>query len=221
MRALVIAPHPDDEILGVGGVIARLSREGHEVHVVVITMGQPPLFSEEFVRQVRAEAAEAHAYLGVTETSFLDGFPAAGLDSVPSHRLNDAIARILIDKEPELLFVPFAGDLHIDHRIIFASTLVAARPIQEFKIKTIYAYETLSETNWYAPPITPGFLPNSFFDITDVLDMKLEALRFYKSQLKPFPNERSLEAVHALARFRGATVGFEAAEAFVMLRDRQ
>jgi LmbE family N-acetylglucosaminyl deacetylase len=221
MRVLVIAPHPDDEVLGVGGVIARMSREGHEVQVVVITTGQPPLFSEQFVLQVRKEAAEAHRLLGVMETSFLDGFPAAGLDGVPSHRLNEALTRVLTEKQPELLFVPFPGDIHLDHRITFTSALVAARPIHEHKVKAIYAYETLSETNWFAPPVTPGFLPNTFFDITEVLDTKLEALKAFKSQMKSFPNERSLEAVTALAKFRGATVGFAAAEAFVLLRHRQ
>lgn len=218
MRALVIAPHPDDEILGVGGVIARLSRVGHEVDVVVVTTGKPPLFDEEYVRQVRREASEAHEILGVRETTFLEEFPAAGLDGVPAHRLNQVLTEVLREKRPDILFVPFAGDIHRDHQMTFASALVAARPVHEWKVRAIYAYETLSETNWYAPPVTPAFLPNSFFDIAEVLEVKLDALRAYRSQVKPFPNERSLEAVEALARVRGATVGVEAAEAFVLIR---
>jgi LmbE family N-acetylglucosaminyl deacetylase len=218
VRALVVAPHPDDEILGAGGVISRLSQTGHDVEVVVVTSGQPPLFTESYVQRVQDEARQAHRTLGVKESIFLEGFPAAGLDALPSHRLNHALTEVVTTRAPDWLFLPFAGDIHRDHQIVFTSALVAARPSGPHRVRAIYAYETLSETNWHAPPITPGFHPNIFFDVTDFLPAKLEAMECYASQLKPFPNERSLEAVKALARYRGATVGVEAAEAFVLVR---
>jgi LmbE family N-acetylglucosaminyl deacetylase len=218
VRAIIIAPHPDDEILGTGGVISRLSRAGHEVDVVIVTCGQPPLFTKACVQKVRDEARQAHRSLGVRETVFLEGFPAAGLDALPSHRLNQALTEVVTARTPDWLFLPFAGDIHRDHQIVFTSALVAARPSGSHRVRAIYAYETLSETNWHAPPITPGFHPNIFFDITGSLPAKLQAMEYYASQLKPFPNERSLEAVKALARYRGATVGVEAAEAFVLVR---
>lgn len=217
-RALVIAPHPDDEVLGVGGTIARLAHEGHDVFVAIVTHGDPSMFDSAFVAKGRQEALNAHRLLGVRDTFFMEGFPAALLDTIPHSRLNEALKKVLRDVRPQLLFIPFNGDVHMDHRIIFESALVAARPSNTYHIRAIYAYETLSETNWNASLLTPGFFPNTYFDISAFLEVKLEAMKMYQTQLKVFPHERSLEAIRALARSRGATVGFEAAEAFVLIR---
>jgi LmbE family N-acetylglucosaminyl deacetylase len=116
------------------------------------------------------------------------------------------------------VLVPFVGDVHIDHQLIFQSAMVAARPHQAAYPTMILAYETLSETNWNAPYLTPGFLPNVFVDITDTLDLKLQAIAAYGSQLRASPHERSIEALKALATLRGATVHRPAAEAFVLVR---
>lgn len=218
MRVLVIAPHPDDEILGVGGTIAKLTQAGHDVHVTIITSGQPPLFDEESVRKVRSEALAAHQIVGLENTRFMEGFPAAGLDTVPGSLLNAAISEELDRIVPDVLFIPFGGDIHYDHQTVFTASLVAARPHRKRIIKAILAYETLSETNWYAPPITPGFMPNTFVDISSVLEAKISAFAAYESQVQESPHERSLDAVRALARVRGATVGVEAAEAFILVR---
>jgi LmbE family N-acetylglucosaminyl deacetylase len=218
MRVAVFAPHPDDEVLGVGGTMARLASEGHDVYVVIVTRGDPVLFAPESVALVQGEAREAHRRLGVKETLFLEGFPAALLDTVPHARLNDALGQVLTNLEPEVILVPFVGDLHQDHRLIFHSLLVAARPGTRPPGAALYAYETLSETNWHAAPYTPAFCPNTYVDITAFLADKLEAMRTFRSQLKPFPHERSLEAVEALARLRGATAGVAAAEALILLR---
>lgn len=214
---VVLAPHPDDEVLGVGGTIARLSSEGRDVHVVIVTRGGPPLFDEAFIERGRAEAREAHEVLGVKETIFLDGFPAALLDTVPQSTLNAGVREAIDALEPELLFIPFPGDLHIDHRKIAEAALVAARPNRSHGIRTVLAYEALSETNWSAPG-TAGFSPNVFVDIAAHLETKLEAMGRFASQLRPFPHERSLEALRALALGRGATAGMRAAEAFVLVR---
>jgi len=175
-RVLVIAPHPDDEILGVGGTIARLAHEGYEVFVVIVTRGDPTMFDPVFIEKGRQEALEAHQLLGVCDTIFLEGFPAALLDTIPHCRLNDALQEVLHNLTPDILFVPFYGDVHIDHRLIFESVLVATRPNNVHQVKAIYAYETLSETNWNAPPITPGFLPNTYIDISAFLEVKLRAM---------------------------------------------
>lgn len=198
--------------------MARLSHEGHDVFVTLVTRGDPSLFDPAFVEQVRREALEAHQRLGVRDTIFLEEFPAALLDTIPHARLNEAMGKLLDDVNPELLFLPFNGDLHRDHRLVFESALVAARPHSARSVQAIYAYETLSETNWNAAPLTPGFWPNTYVDISDFLKVKLEAMSIYQSQVKPFPHERSLQALESLARLRGATVGFEAAEAFVLIR---
>ena len=216
-RILVVAPHPDDEILGVGGTIARAARAGNEVFVAVVTTGQQPDFSASETARIRAEAAKAHAVLGVEEVLWLD-LPAARLGEVSHPARNAALTKIVKQIAPTTLFLPFAGDIHIDHQMTFLSAMVAARPHQETFPGTILAYETLSETNWNAPYLSPTFAPNVFVDITVTLQAKLEAMRMYKSQLRSFPHERSIEALKALATLRGATVHRPAAEAFVLVR---
>lgn len=215
---LVVAPHPDDEVLGVGGTTARLADEGKDVVVTIVTRGGPPLFESSLAERTRAEAARALEVLGGRGPIFLDGFPAALVDTVPHSELNAALGRVIEDVDPEVLFVPFYGDLHLDHRLVFESTLVASRPREGRRLRAVYAYEVMSETNWNAPSITPSFAPNVFVDIAPYLDRKLAAMKAYETQVKPFPHERSLEALRALAELRGATVGFRAAEAFMLIR---
>lgn len=216
-KILVIAPHPDDEVLGVGGTIARYSEEGAEVYVVVATKGFPPDYPEDAYLLARQEASSAHAILGVKETIFLD-FPAARLDTVPHRDVNGKLCEIVRRIVPNKLFVPFVGDIHMDHQLIFLSSLVAARPNHPQAPKEIYAYETLSETNWNAPYLAPNFVPNVFIDISAYLETKLQAMQMYASQIQPFPSERSEECLRALATLRGATVGRFAAEAFCLIR---
>jgi len=214
---LVIAPHPDDEVLGAGGAMARWVREGHSVQVAVVTRGRPPLYPEEGEAQCREEARAAHGRLGVATTWYLD-LPAAELDVMPHRVLNGKLGEIIRACDPDELYLPFPGDVHLDHQLVFHSALVAARPNRTGYPEQVYAYETLSETNWNAPFLTPSFVPNHFVDITGTLDAKLEAMALYRSQLQPAPHERSLAAVRALATLRGATVGLGAAEAFVTIR---
>ena len=216
-RTLVIAPHPDDEVLGAGGTIARLSDGGADVFVAVATTGRPPLFDAAAVERVRAEAAEAHAILGVRETRYLDQ-PAAELDATPHRVLNAAVDALVRELEPQTLFVPFANDIHLDHQLVALSSMVAARPRDGTFPREVLAYETLSETNWNAPYLLPGFQPHLFVDIADTLPRKLAAMQAYASQVRPAPDERSLPTLQALATLRGATVHRAAAEAFVQIR---
>lgn len=217
MTILVFSPHPDDEVLGVGGSIAALARDGHAIHVVIVTKGDS-LFDAQFIEQGRAEARKAHEILGVTATHFLDEFPAAKLDTVPHFQLNARLGSVMRELRPETVYIPFAGDIHRDHQAVAESAMVACRPIDGSSVRQILAYETLSETNWNAPGITPAFTPNVFTDVSSTLQRKLDAMAAFSSQLRPFPHERSVEAVEHLARYRGATVGVAAAEAFVLLR---
>jgi LmbE family N-acetylglucosaminyl deacetylase len=217
MIALVIAPHPDDEVLGVGGTIARLASEGHEIHVAIVTKGEPELFAESLIEQGRDEAARCRELLGVKETHFMD-FPAARLDAVQHHQLNLAIDRLVSTVCPQLVFLPFGHDMHKDHRLVFESALVALRPMTARSVVDILCYETLSETNWNMPGGTDSFTPNVFVDISEFLESKLRAARAYASQMRAFPHERSIEAISYLARLRGANVGKNAAEAFVQVR---
>lgn len=217
MKIMVIAPHPDDEVLGVGGIIARATASKHEVVVAIITKGTEDIFPTTLIEQCREESASAHNILGVKKTIYLD-FPAAKLDTIPHHIINETISNVIRSENPNILLLPFPGDLHKDHQIVFESALVGARPAYPNYPKNIYTYETLSETNWNDITTKPRFSPTLFVDISEYLNIKLNALKCYSSQLKPFPNERSLEAVESLARFRGATVTVKAAEALSAVR---
>ena len=218
MKVLVIAPHPDDEVIGVGGTIARRAKEGHEVYVCVVTKAFPPLFSEEIVEQARNECREADKLLGAVETSFLD-FPAVTLETVPRHELNGGILKTIQRINPDEVYIPHRGDMQLDHKMIVDAAMVALRPKYEHVVKRIYAYETLSETGWDIPNTVNEFIPTVYEDITETLDRKLEAMNFFKSQLGEFPDARSVGAIEALARYRGATVNVKAAEAFSLVRE--
>lgn len=218
MKTVVIAPHPDDDVLGCGGAIARHAQNGDEVRVLVVTRGAPEMRPQELVEENRRQLREAHKVLGVSETRFLD-FPAAQLDTVPGHKLADAIACYLREVQPSLVYVPHGGDIHADHQAIYLATLVAARPINGCSVKKLLAYETLSETEWGSPTADAAFIPTVFCDISDSLQLKLDAMRCMRMQLKDAPHPRSLEAIESLARLRGATAGLPAAEAFSLVRE--
>lgn len=218
MKVLVIAPHPDDEILGVGGTIARMANTGHEVYVCVVTKGQEPLFSVQYVEQGRTECRKADAFLGVKETFFLD-FPAVILETVPRYEFNEKIMDIVNKIQPDEVYIPHRGDMQIDHQMVVDAAMVALRPKYKHVIKRIYAYETLSETGWNIPNVQNEFIPNVYVDISDQLEAKLNAMRIFESQLGEFPAARSIGALEALARFRGATVNVNAAEAFMLIRE--
>ncbi|UZT99689.1 PIG-L family deacetylase [Chryseobacterium fluminis] len=218
-RVIVIAPHSDDEIIGCGATIARHIKNGDEVIVVIATnasIGAPELYSSDQIKSTRAEAIAAHQFLGVKETIFCE-FPAPGLNAFPEFKISLEISKIFQEIKPSHLYLPHPGDIHQDHKAIYRACLVAARPQGEEKISNIYCYETLSETEW-TPMQEKAFVPNHFIDVTDVFSKKLQAMQFFKSQIRKFPHSRSLEAFEALAMYRGATVGVARAEAFVVER---
>ena len=218
MRVLVIAPHPDDEIIGVGGTIAKRVNNGDEVYVCVVTKGQEPMFKKEFIEQGRTECREADARLGVAETIFLD-FPAVMLETVPRHELNGKISNLIQQLKPEEVFIPHRGDMQLDHRMVVDAVMVAVRPRGDFFPKRVYAYETLSETGWNIPNTVNEFIPTVYEDVSEFMDIKLKAMQVFESQLGTFPEARSIGAIDALARFRGATVNVRAAEAFCLIRE--
>jgi LmbE family N-acetylglucosaminyl deacetylase len=218
MKTLVVAPHPDDEVLGAGGTIHRLASDGHEVTVAIVTRGWAPLYSDEQVAQVRAEAQQANRLLGA-RLRFMD-LPVTRLHALPEHQLNAAFDRLIAEERPEQVLLPFPGDRHEDHRQIFDAGLVAMRPTPDrWSPRRILCYETVSETHWSAAGLEPAFDPQLWIDIADQLDVKLAAMEKYASQIKPFPDARSLRAIRALAEWRGSVVGMAAAETFVLIRE--
>ena len=220
-KILVIAPHPDDEILGCGGIIKKYAGEGKDVYVLIVTnafVGAPELFSELGTENVRKEARDSHVFLGVKDTFFLD-FPAPRLDTIPSYQLSNAILKYLTELKIDTLFIPHRGDIHKDHRIVYEAAIVAARPINNCPVRRVYAYETLSETEWAAPFGDDAFIPTVFIDISKEIEKKKAAFSYFTKQLKVFPHPRSLEGIEILSKYRGSTVGCNNAEAFMLIRE--
>lgn len=217
MNILVIAPHPDDEIIGVGGTILKYIKEKHNVSICIVTRGCEPLFSDENVAITREEARKAHKYLGVKGTYYLD-FPAVMLEKANRYEINDKLLEIIDKVKADIVFIPHHGDMQKDHQIVSESAMVALRPKYKHKVLEIYAYETLSETEWNIPHSSNTFIPNVFVDISNYLEAKLTAMSCYSSQLSEFPNPRSLEAIEALAKYRGSSICVKAAEAFMLVR---
>jgi len=216
-RVMVVAPHPDDETLGVGGTIAKYSAQGAEVFVLMVSGHLPPLYSREVYDKTVSEAEAAFELLGVSQSEFLE-IPATMIDDQPLHEVNGRISKIVNDFNPHIVFCPYP-DRHVDHRLVFDSVMVATRPVGVGRdIEIVATYETLSETHWNAPHIEPNFTPNWVVDITEQIDKKLDALRCYKSQISDFPGPRSIEAVEALAKFRGTQAGFAYGEGFHIVR---
>ena len=209
MKIVVIAPHNDDEILGVGGTMAKLSKQGHEVIVCEVTAGE---LDNEMVQLQKHEAVASHELMGV-KTHFMD-LPVVGLKEMKTTELNAAFQKYLIELAPDIVFLPHKGDMHIDHRMTIEAAMVALRPVTFPNLKAIYSYETLSETDWNMPSIDNAFIPTMFVDITDEIDTKLKAMECHKSQLCDYPHPRSLEAIRSLAMHRGSTVCKQYAEAF-------
>lgn len=218
-KVLVLAPHADDEVLGCGATISKHIEQGDEVKIVIATnasKGAPQLFTDSDIDFVRKEALQAHNILGIKETIFME-FPAPSLNAFPEYKISLELSEVFDKFSPTHLYLPHPGDIHQDHKAIYRAGLVAARPQGEHKINNIYCYETLSETEW-TPYQEMPFVPNHFVDVSDVFINKIESMRCFTSQLREFPHSRSLEALEALAKFRGSTICVSRAEAFCVER---
>ena len=221
---LIIAAHPDDEILGCGGTMSRLVQEGHSLHVAIcgegVTSRSDVLPETEKAQRIDALqqcCRKACGLLGVNPPLFFN-FPDNRFDTVP---LLDIVknVEVLIDKyKPDTVFTHHAGDLNIDHVILNRAVLTATRPMKGASVKDIYCFEIPSSTDWNFQHFSPSFRANLFYDIHEFLKVKIEALKIYESEFCSFPHPRSEKAITAIARRWGSHVGMEAAEAFEIVR---
>lgn len=221
MRILVVAAHPDDEILGCGGTIARLINEGYEAYVVVLGEGVTSRDDKrkkgeriEEIKQLKNQMHEANKIIGVEKVFSLD-LPDNRFDSVTFLDIVKKIEKVKNDLNPEIIFTHFENDLNIDHKITYEAVLTATRPMENESVKTIYSFEVPSSTEWSYPL---SFSPNVFFDISQTLNKKTEAMSCYKSELREFPHPRSLKAIKLAANVWGLKVGLNYAEAFQLVR---
>lgn len=221
---LVIAAHPDDEVLGCGGTLAKYVNEGHNVSVMILGEG---LTSRDIKRQwakrrgglrlLKRQAKKANDLLGVKDISMYD-LPDNRFDTVALLDIVKLIERQILKTKPEIIFTHTNCDLNIDHVITHQAVLTATRPMPGCIVKELYAFEIPSSTEWAFQRFGHVFRPNVFVDITDTLNRKIKAMMIYESELRKFPHPRSDGAMTALAKYRGSTAGIEAAEAFELMR---
>lgn len=216
---LVIAPHPDDETLGCGGTLLKLKAQGVSVHwLIVTTIENASGFPQERVsiRKLEIETVQkAYDFDGIHQCSI----PTATLDTLGKGELIGAIGSIINQIRPQTLYIPYRNDVHSDHAAVFDASVSAAKIFRSPSIKAIYAYETLSETDFGLRPDDPGFRPNLYEDITGYLEKKISIMSLYEGEMGKFPFPRSEECIRAQATLRGAQAGCQAAEAFMILKE--
>ena len=219
MKTIVIAPHPDDEVLGAGGTMLRRKAEGATLAWLIVTTITIEFgWSEENIKQ-RADEIKRVTELFGFDSVFELNFPTTQLDQVPMSDLVAAISNVFKKFEPEEVFVPHPADVHTDHRMVFDAVASCTKWFRYPSVKRVLAYETLSETD-FGLGTSQGFRPNVFVNIEPYLGDKIRAMDIYASEIGEFPFPRSHEAIQALAILRGAASGFKAAEAFELLRER-
>ena len=218
---LVVAAHPDDEALGCGGTIARATAAGASVHALFFTDGvgsRAGSAADEAARGQRAAAAaESLSILGAAAPTLLD-YPDNQLDMVALLELSQQVAVVVDRLQPAAILTHHAEDLNVDHRRVHEAVMTACRPQPGRAVATILCFEVPSSTEWRAPRASTAFLPQVYVDISAQLGRKRQALEAYREEMRAWPHARSIEAVEHLARWRGASAGVEAAEAFMVAR---
>ncbi len=224
MNVLVIAAHPDDEVLGCGGTIARLAAEGASIHVLILANGLTSRADFDPARdagqlEVHHERSRRAAALLGAQGVQLAGYPDQKMDTVPLLDVTQTIEREIVRVQPEIVFTQHGGDLNQDHVITFRATLTATRPTGRCPVRRVYAYEVGSSTEWSFQQFEPRFQPQVFFNIADHLEKKIAAMNIYESEVQPFPHPRSPAVIRAAAQRWGSVAHLPAAEAYQLVRE--
>ena len=224
MTVLVIAAHPDDEVLGCGGTITCLTGEGHDVYVAILGEGITSRYDKHkqvdqgIIKELQDRSRQASKLLGVKELCLYD-FSDNRFDTVPLLDIVKTVERLINRFQPQIVYTHHGGDLNIDHVITHRAVMTATRPVVNCPVKEIYAFEAPSSTEWAFGQFQSAFRPNVFVDISDTLELKIQAFQLYESEARLFPHPRSSEALRAIAQRWGSVVGLKAAEAFELVRD--
>lgn len=223
MKVLVVAAHPDDEILGCGGTMARLAGEGHEVRIAILAEGMSARSArreeadQKQMQHLHAQAQQAADKVGAREL-VLCKLPDNRLDTVPLLEVVKLVEDLVDRIRPEIIYTHHPGDLNVDHGVVHRAVLTATRPMNGQCVREIYAFEVPSSTEWAFQRLEPSFRPNVFVDIADSLETKVAALGCYGTEIREFPHPRSAEALRAIATRWGSVAGVKAAEAFELIR---
>lgn len=223
-KILLIAAHPDDEVLGCGASIPKFVKDGCDVDLLIISEGETAR-DEKFnltkrineIKKREENAIKSSKLLGINNIKFYR-LPDNRLDQYHIIDVTKIIEKYISKNRPEIIFTHCGSDLNVDHRIVFQSTLTACRPMKGLSVKKILSWENMSSTEWSSNKIGNQFSPNIYVDVSKTISLKKEALSFYKDEMRPFPHPRSWEAIEALAKFRGSNSGKLFAEAFELVR---
>lgn len=221
-KILVISAHPDDEVLGMGGTIAKLTQEGNEVYVLIVTDGSSCQYEEseelcEIIRKKKLETKACADVLGIKQVIYGE-LPDMKLDRIPHVIINKILETTINEVQPQIVYTHFWGDVNMDHQQIYKSTLVAVRPMMGQVVKELYCYRVPSSTEWTPNKADTMFMPNIFVDIENVAEKKYEAFVKYSTELRDYPHPRSVQYLRETDRTAGLKVGLHCAEEFVLLR---
>jgi len=217
MKILIIAAHPDDECLGMGGTLANLS-EDNNIEILILGTGiasRNIQNKNEAIIKLRNESKKANNILGIQRIYFED-FPDNEFDTISLLNITKIVETYIEKIRPEIIFTHHIGDLNVDHQLTHRAVMTALRPIGNYSVQKIYSFEVLSSTEW---GISESFQPNTYIDISDTIKLKEDALREYKSEIREYPHPRSIEGIKIVAKKRGMEVGLRFAEAFQLIRD--
>jgi LmbE family N-acetylglucosaminyl deacetylase len=220
MNVLAISVHPDDETLGCGGTLLRHREEGDTVDWAIATQTHSPQWSQEIVDRKAAEVDVVASGYSMRSVHKL-GLPTTRLDVTPLAELIEGLRKVIEQVRPAVVYLPHYGDVHSDHHVVFLATfsVLKAFYMRSLGVRRVLSYETLSSTEAAPPQAFRAFVPNVYKDITPHIERKIEIMGLYTSESQPDPLPRGPRAIRALARFRGATVGVEYAEAFMLVRE--
>jgi LmbE family N-acetylglucosaminyl deacetylase len=222
VTTLVVAAHPDDEVLGCGGTIARLAQEGHDTHIAILGEGITSRYEqreqgEQAVEVLRATSQAVADMLGATGLS-LYGLPDNRFDTVPLLDVIKIVEELIERLQPQVIYTHHGGDLNVDHLVVHRAVLTATRPQAGQPVRDLYAFEVPSSTEWAFGQFRPSFHPNVFVDISATLEIKIQSMQLYESEARSFPHPRSPEALRAIAARWGSVCGLGCAEAFELIR---
>lgn len=222
IKILVIAAHPDDEVLGVGGTIAKLSAEGAKCHLLIVTDGSSSQYRDsdklsEIIAAKKLETKRCADILGFQSIHY-GGLPDMKLDAIPHVEINQIIEKVIDKIRPDTVFTHFWGDVNMDHQNVYKSTLVAVRPVFGQVVKALYCYKVPSSTEWAPNKEDTMFMPNYFVDIHQYAEQKYKAFSCYATELREYPHPRSVQYLRETDKAAGLRVGLLAAEEFVLMR---
>lgn len=220
-RILIVAAHPDDEVLGCFGTVARLIKEGYQAYTLILGEGKTSRDEQRAVENnkddievLNTEVQKANNAIGIKKV-FIESFSDNRFDSVDLLDIVKVVSKVKDEVRPDMIFTHFENDLNIDHRITYQAVITATRPMQDECVQEIYSFEILSSTEWNYPL---SFSPDTYFDISDTIDLKIKAMKEYGSELRDYPHPRSLEGIELNAKYQGMRVGKKYIEAFKSVR---